>query len=295
VDTDRLKFFRDILQTGSMSRAAGLNNVSQSAASQQVQELEKDLGVDLLDRSSRPLGLTPAGRLYLELCRDLLRRREEFDIELERLKARVEGTVRVASIYSVGLSEMSQLETEFRRRCPDAELRVEYLRPEKVYDAVAGDRVDLGLVSYPEPGRDIKVIPWREERMVVAVAPSHALAAKAALAPGELIGYDFVGFDEDLPISREVTRFLREHDVEVRGVMHFDNIQTMKEAVALGSGFSIMPERIMRLEIEQGRLKAIPLESPGLSRPLGIVHRKKKKFSRAAQSFLQLLREEPAA
>jgi DNA-binding transcriptional LysR family regulator len=76
--------------------------------------------------------------------------------------------------------------------------------------------------------------------------------------------------------------------------MHFDNIQTMKVAVELGSGFSIMPDRIMRQEIGQGLLKAIPLEAPGLFRPLGIIHRKKKKFSRAAQMFLALLGEEPS-
>ena len=84
--------------------------------------------------------------------------------------------MRVASIYSVGLSEMVELEEEFARRQPAARLEVEYLRPEKVYEAVLADEADLGLVSYPEPSREITVIPWRQEEMVLAASPYHPLA-----------------------------------------------------------------------------------------------------------------------
>ena len=79
-----------------------MNDVSQSAASQHVQDLEKWLGTQLLDRATRPLVVTPAGQLYADFCRDVLRRKEEFEGALERLKQQVEGTVRVASIYSIG-------------------------------------------------------------------------------------------------------------------------------------------------------------------------------------------------
>ena len=104
-----LKLFKDICQGRSVSKGAALNSISQSAASQHIQELEKDLSIQLLDRTTRPLMLTPAGKLYYELCRDVLRKREEFDAALGHLLAEVEGTVRVASIYSVGLSEMWQI------------------------------------------------------------------------------------------------------------------------------------------------------------------------------------------
>ncbi len=206
----------------------------------------------------------------------------------------MEGTVRVASIYSVGLSEMSRLEEEFARRLPEAELKVEYLRPEKVYEAVLADAADLGLVSYPESSKEIRVIPWREEEMVVATAPADPLAGREAVDVADLRGRDFIGFDEDLPVAREVKRFLRDHGVDVNVVMHFDNIQTMKEAVALGTGVSILPLRILGPDLEQGRLAAVRIQAPGLSRPLGIIHRRTKKLNRATQAFLELLREEPA-
>ncbi|HEY1755011.1 MAG TPA: LysR family transcriptional regulator [Bryobacteraceae bacterium] len=289
---ENLKLFRDIAQTHSFSRGASMNSISQSAASQHVQELERSLGVELLDRSTRPLVVTPAGRLYGEFCRDILRRKEDFEAALQRMRQEVEGTLRVAAIYSVGLSEMVSLEKEFARRQPEAKLEVQYLRPERIYEAVLAGEVDLGLISYPESRRDITVIPWRREEMVLAVSPEHALATRAdAVPPGELNGADFISFDEELPIRRHMDRFLKEHGVEVNVALHFDNVQMIKEAVTHRVGVSIMPARIMKEEVQQGRLAAVRLADATLFRPLGIIHRKKKRFHRVAQAFLDLLRE----
>ena len=272
-----------------MSKGASQCGVSQSAASQHVREVERRLGVALFDRGRRPLELTPAGRMYYDFCREVLRRQEEFARALEDLKGGVEGTVRVASIYSIGLSEMSRLQESFAARHPAANLHVEYQRPEKVYDSVRDESADLGLVSYPAANRDIAAIPWRKEEMQVAVPPDHPFAAKEEVWPADLNGQDFIGFDEDLSIRRELDKFLRANGATVNMSMHFDNIQTIKEAVALGSGISILPARTMQAEIAQGRLVAVKLHAPDLHRPVGVLHRRRKKFNAATQSLLDLL------
>lgn len=278
-----------------MSKGAAHCGVSQSAASQHVQEVERRLGVTLFDRGKRPLELTAAGKLYADFCRDVLGREEAFSLALEGVKGDVEGTVRVASIYSIGLSEMSGLQEEFAARYPAAHLHVEYMRPDKIYEAVRSGAADLGLVSYPEAGREIALIEWRKEEMQVAAAPAHPLAARSDVCPADLNGQDFIGFDEDLSIRKELDRFFRAHGIAVHLVMHFDNIQMIKEAVMLGSGISILPARTMQAEIAQGRLRAMRLDAPGLARPVGIVHRKRKKLNRAAQGFVELAREKRGA
>jgi DNA-binding transcriptional LysR family regulator len=288
VSFTEIRLFKEIAASRSMSKGAEHCGVSQSAASQHVQEVERRLGVTLFDRTKRPLDLTPAGRLYAEFCRDVLRREQEFTMALESLTGDVAGTVRVASIYSIGLSEMTRLREEFLRRHPTAHLLVEYMRPDKVYEAVRNDAADLGLVSYPQSSREVLAIPWREEEMQVAMPPSHPLAGRSAVYPADLNGLDFIGFDEDLSIRREIDRFLRAQGVEVNLVMHFDNIHTIKEAVALGSGVSILPARTMQAEIAQGRLVALRLDAPELVRPVGILHLRRKKLNRAAQEFLEL-------
>jgi DNA-binding transcriptional LysR family regulator len=267
-----------------------MNNMSQSAASQRIAELERGLGgIKLLDRGTRPLQLTEAGHLYSDFCREVLRRKEEFDVALDRMRNRMEGKVRVACIYSVGLSQMARLEEEYRRRYPAVELLVEYLRPEKVYEQILAGRADLGLISYPEPSREIGFIPWREEEMVVTAAPSHPLAAREVIAIADLENQGFIGFDDDLPIARELKRFFRDHGISVNLVMHFDNVLAIKEAVALGSGISILPEPTLGDEIRQHRLVAVPLEAPGLRRPLGVIHRRRQQFTLPMRAFLDLI------
>lgn len=290
MDTFHLKLFRDIAQLGSMSRGASLNAVSQSAASQHVAELESRLDVELIDRKRRPLKLTEAGQLYQELCRDVLRRVEEFEAGLGQLRSAVVGKARVAAIFSVGLSEMSQLQAEFANRWPKAELVVEYLHPEKIYQAIRADQADLGLVSYPQASKDIAVIDWREEEMAVAVAADHPLAPRPKVLATELEAYPFVSFDPDLPIRREVDRFLKDQGASITVAQHFGSIPEVKEALSLGSYFSILPVRMLQNEINQGRLIAVPLDGPRLVRPVGIIHLRKKRFNRAAQSLLTLLR-----
>jgi DNA-binding transcriptional LysR family regulator len=291
VDFFHFKLFRDISVTGSMSRGAAMNDISQSAASQHVQELERALDAELIDRSCRPIQLTEAGRLYAELCRDILRRREEFDNALGQLKASVSGVVRVASIFSVGLIEMSRLEELFTNRFPKARLEVEYLRPEKVYQSIRSDAADLGLVSYPNQSKDIAVLPWRQEEMAVAAAPEHPVTLLSTVKATDLEGMEFIAFDPELPIRREVDRFFRDHEVSVKITKHFDSIPMIKEALMLGNEVSIVPERMLRAEVAEGRLVCVPLEAPGLIRPLGIIHLKKKRFNRATQTFLGLLQE----
>lgn len=289
MDTFHFKLFRDIAQLRSMSRGAESNSVSQSAASQHVAELETKLEVQLIDRTRRPLKLTEAGELYNGLCRDILRRVEEFESALGQLQQAVVGKARVAAIFSVGLSEMSKLQSEFTARWPKAELEVEYLHPEKVYQAIRDDRADIGLVSYPQASKEIDVIDWREEQMAVAVAAGHALAKKTRVSPRELLDHPFVSFDPDLPIRREVDRFLKEQGAPIAVEAHFGSIPEVKEALSLGRYFAILPIRMLQNEIEQGRLVAVPLAGPPLVRPLGIIHLRRKRFNRATQSLLALL------
>src|SRR3972149_5584473 len=178
MELDTLKLFKDIADAESFTRGAGMNGVSQSAASQQIQQLERGLGVQLIERGKRPLALTPA--------RDILRRFEQMQANLETFKDKISGPVRIASIYSIGLYDMAGHTREFMRLYPQATVHLEYLRTDKIYQAVLEDKVDIGLLSYPTPGKDLKIIPWRRERMVVVTNREHPLAKEKHGSPSVL-------------------------------------------------------------------------------------------------------------
>ena len=287
-----LRLVRDVAHDRSISKAARSTGISQSAASQAIQEIERDLGVTLFDRSSRPLNVTPAGKIYVDFCRDVLRRQDELYVALNFLQKRSDETTRLAAIYSVGLSDMSEFESRFASVFPDAVLEISYLRPERVWEAVANDQADLGLVSYAESSREIVALPWRDEEMVVATSPQHPLAAGRSVFIQALEGLDFVGFDEDLPIQRQIERYLRERRVNVRTALRFDNIETIKQAVAHGAGVSIMPLRVLHSDVKSGRLVALTLDPPELYRPVRIIHRRRKILNRVTQGLLAILRGE---
>jgi len=288
-ELDHLRLFRDIVDLGNVSRGAARHGITQSAASQQIRELERRLGTKLLDRSTRPISLTPAGKLYDHMCRDILRRLDEFQAGLQTLEGAVEGVVGVASIYSVGLGEMARLQEEFTKRYPRATMQVDYMHPDKVYTAVEEGRADIGLVSYPRATRELEARPWKKEEMVLAVAPVHPLAARKKVRPEDFKGVDFVTFDEHLPIRRDIDHYLREQHVEVNRKMTFDNIASIKEAIGLGTCVGILPSPMMHAEVSAGLLRAVPLKKP-LVRPMGILLRKRGALAPAAEKFLELLR-----
>lgn len=284
-----LRLIRDVAHSHSISKAAKLGEISQSAASQAILEIERELGVALFDRSTRPLTVTPAGKLYVEYCRDVLRRYEQLEAGIHRLKKDASGKIRLAAIYSVGLSDMAEIEERFCELFPEVDLQISYLRPERVWEAVEADQADLGLMSYAESSRDVVALAWRDEEMVVAVGPEHPLASYQHVKARELENESFIGFDDDLPIQSQIERFLREHRVSVDVVLRFDNLEMIKQAVAHGAGISIMPKRVMNGDLETGRLAAIHLDPPELFRPVRIIHRRRKVLSEAMEGLLQVL------
>ncbi len=285
MDLYGLKIFCDTVGLHSFSLAAARNDVTQSAVSQVIRQIETDVGCDLIDRSTRPFQLTAAGLKFYEGCQHVLDEFQVLRTSLVAADTRVAGVVRVAAIYSAGIHRVQAHVQRFQARHPQARVRVEYRHPEAVVQAVVADGADLGLVSYPVPHRALTIVPWRTERMVVVCPPSHALAARPRLAPHELSGETFVGFDPRLRIQKALDRYLQEHGGHPAVEVSFDNVEMIKHAVVGGAGIGILPADTVLKEVEHGALAAIALD-PVLTRPLAILHRRKKQLSVAAGIFL---------
>jgi DNA-binding transcriptional LysR family regulator len=287
-----LKVFCDVVGWRSFSRAADENGISQSGASQVVLQLEQRLGVKLIDRSKRPFVLTPEGEAYYEGCRKLVQRYDALEDQVRTLHEEVSGRVRVVSIYSVGLHHMNRYLQRFLSRYPKANVRLEYQHPNRVYEAVEKDQADLGLVSYPRASRTIEALGWREEPMTLVCAPGHRLAGRGPLALEDLAGENVIGFDSDLTIRREIDRVLQLHGAEVRVIMEFDNIETIKRAIEIDAGVALLPEPTVLREVAAGSLIAVPLLSDELVRPLGIIHRRGKELGITTRRFIELLQNQ---
>jgi DNA-binding transcriptional LysR family regulator len=297
-----LKIFCDVVRWASFSRGAAENNVSQSSASQAVHQLEVRLGAKLIDRSKRPLVLTPAGKVFYEGCKDAIGRYMELENRVKALEDAhsLVGTVWVASIYSVGLHHMTRYVRTFNQRYPGANVRLEYLHPTRVFESVSEGAAELGLISCPRKWPELKIIPWREEEMVLAVHPQHPFAAHGSIDVARLDGETFIGFDSDVSIRRAIDRFLRHHNVHVKVALEFDNIENIKRAVEIPEGVAILPAPTLAREVQAGTLVAVRIDGQQphhrLTRPLAIIHRRNQQLSATAAQFLKLLvgKDEPA-
>jgi DNA-binding transcriptional LysR family regulator len=288
---ETLRLYCDVLRLRSFSRGAELNYVSQSAASQAVQQLEGDLGVALIDRTKRPFLVTAEGRAFFDACRALLEGYEKAKAGIAAMQAQLAGTVRVAAIYSVGLHDLSRHVQRFMALYPAARVQLECLHPHKVVDAVLGDSADIGIMSYPPTNRALTVVPLRSEPMAFVCHPTHRLARRRIVAPEDLGGESFIAFDPGLTIRKAIDRALRQHGVRVNVVMEFDNIETIKQAITIGSGVSLLPRHTVIKEAGLRTLAVVPLTVGDLMRPVGIIHRRQKRLTPTVSRFVDLLRE----
>jgi DNA-binding transcriptional LysR family regulator len=289
-----VEIFCDVATRRSFSKGAAAHNVSQSSASQAVGALEKRLGVQLIDRSQRPLELTSAGQMFFEGCRDLLDSFRRIEDDVRGMSDRVTGRVRVASIYSVGLLQMDAYVKAYRQAFPDVELQLDYLHPDDVYARVLNDEADIGLVSFPKDGGEIAAISWQEQELGLVLPPDHRLVDREAVVVSELAGEPFVAFTLELKIRRKIDRWLKGERVSVDVVHQFDNVENIKRAVEIGAGVALLPISTVRREVEMGTLAVARLKDVDWSRPLGVVHRRHKRLSVATDKFVELLHEDPA-
>ncbi len=291
MNLETLKLYCDIVRLRSFSQGATANKISQSAATQAIQQLESELDVRLIDRTKRPFMLTSEGQTFYDGVFVLLESYEKVRTAIASSRTQMTGIVRVAAIYSVGIHIMSDHMQRFMSLYPQAKVRLEYLHPHRVVEAVLNDEADLGLLSYPPANRSLTILPWRSETMVFVCHPSHRLARRRIIGAADLNNQNFVAFDANLRIRKAIDRALHQHDARVTVVMEFDNIETIKQAIGVGAGVSILPQPTILKEVANRTLASVPMAIPGMVRPLGIIHRRGKILTPTINRFLELLRQ----
>ena len=293
---ETLKTFCDLIETGSFSRAARLNFVTQSAVSQQLRALERHYGRRLIDRGARrSLQITEAGKLLLGEARTVVERLTALEDRLRQRPDVIAGTVTVASVYSVGLHTLPAPMKTFLRAHPQVNLRLLYRRTDEIYQACLDGDVDLGVVAIPGRRSQIEIVPLRPDELVLVCPPDHALARRPRLSAASLANQRFIAFDRDIPTRRLVDRFLRAARTPVTITMELDNIETIKRSVEAGLGISVLPRSALENEVKAGTLMARPFAAARLTRPIGIIYRRGREQSAAVQAFLETLKRDLGA
>ena len=288
---ETLKVFIDLVDMQSFSLAAERNFVTQSAVSQQIRTLEEKFNRRLLERvrGRREVKLTPAGEIFYRECKNVLASYEVLQENMRGLIGKISGTVKVATVYSVGLHELPPKVREFMSKFPSVKIDLEYSRTTRVVRDVLNGTVELGVVAFPEPRRGLTVVTMASDRLVLICPPDHEFAERVEIKVTELAGRDFVLFERDIPTRKATDKILKSYGVEIRKAAEFDNIETIKRSVEVGFGLAIVPHPSVMDEERNQQLCVIELAEKDWIRPVGVVYRTDRTLSVAAKKFVQLL------
>lgn len=288
---ETLKVFCDLVDLQSFSLAAERNFITQSAVSQQIRTLEEKFKRRLLERvrGRREVKLTAAGEVFYRESKLILDAYDQLNESMRTLVGKIGGTVKVATIYSIGLHEFPPKVREFMQKFPAVKIDLEYSRTTRVVRDVQNGLVELGVVAFPEPRRGLTIVPMQSDRLVLICPLDHEFATKNEVSAKELKGRDFVLFERDIPTRKAIDKIFKAHDVEVRKVAEFDNIETIKRAVEVGFGLAIVPNPSVMDEEKHGQFRVVQLAEEEWVRPVGVIYRNDRNLSLAAKKFVQLL------
>jgi len=287
---ESLKVFCDLAEAESFTKAAQINGVTQSAVSQTISALERTFKSQLIERSKKRFRLSREGQVLYDYSKQILQTYGALDSQLQELKDIISGTIRVATIYSIGLHDLPPYVQKFMQSYPTVNIHVEYRRSNQVYEDVLSNIVDLGLVAYPVKDSKLEIVPLRKEPLALICHPQHPFAKQKSIKLKQLADQKVIGFEPDIPTRKALDKILREYDVDVKYVMEFDNVETVKRAVEIEAGVSIVPLSTVTQEVKKQTLAAVKLEDGEFFRPLAAIYKKNRVLSPAMKQFLAILK-----
>ena len=287
------KTFCDLVETQSFSKAARLNEVTQSAVSQQLKAMETFYDMLIIDRNQKKFRLTQQGSTLYKTFKEILTLYERLSCEIQEMRSVVSGSIQISTVNSIGLHELPPYLKLFMQEFPSVNARVEYRRANLVYEDVLHGSADIGLVAFPVKHKELTIIPFATDELIVAMNPKHPLAGKENLAIEELKEVEFIAFEKDIPTRKATDEILRKAEVEVSIVMEFDNVETVKRALEINAGVAIIPKNTVTNETERKQLVTSRLDNGKHIRPLSIIHKKNRMLAPALRSFIEKMLESP--
>ncbi len=286
---ETLKVFCDLAELLSFSKTAEKNMFSQSAVSQQLAQLELAHKCQLINREKRPIELTREGQLFYRAAKDILERYEQLKNEMNMMHSAVGSRMNVAAIYSIGMHTLPEYVKKFMINHPKVNVHIEYFSADKIYEQVLSGDADIGLVAVPKRDKRLEVYDFEDEPLVLVCSPRHILADEKRIDIHKVLFERFIAFEKDVPTRIWIDSLLQKYNIVVHPIMEFDNIETIKRAVEINSGISILPRTAIEQELAGGTLTMVEFSNEKFFRPTGIIVRKNKILSQAGRYFIELL------
>lgn len=291
VSLRQMRAFQEVARCAAFAPAARQLCITQSALSESIRQLEETVGVRLFDRTTRTVGLTEAGELFLQ---DVSLALEALDQGLQRMDDLVAlrgGEVRIAAAPSVLAGVVLPSLPALRQRYPEIRVQLYEEGADAIVRVVREGKVDFGIGGWQPAAHDLDARPLLRDHMGLLALPDEPLLRSKALHASELAGRAFVGLTGDTAISQLLRGAEGMPDSVMQPQLRVSNTLLMQQAIRLGLGVSIVPALTARHPLLRG-LRFVPLAAPRIARRIMVLRRPRRSFSPAAQVFLDAIEHE---
>jgi DNA-binding transcriptional LysR family regulator len=287
-----LRLFTAVVQHDGFSRAAKAISVSQPALSKAVRDLERQIGVALLDRSLSGVTLTAAGAVLYQYARQIFVTEQAAEEELAQVRGVIQGRLAIGASPTIGVYLLPDRLAAFHERHPDIRLFLDIDTTHEIVERLLGTPLDLAFVEGPVADDRLQMTRWQADRLVVIAAAGHSLAHRRDISLAEVLAYPFIGREPD-----SGTRAIIEQHLAVRGInlpimMEVGNTEAIKQMVRAGLGLAIVSEAAIRSEVKAEGLASLRIPDLEIERYFWRLQVVGRPMSASAHAFLALLAEE---
>jgi DNA-binding transcriptional LysR family regulator len=283
-----LQTLRAVARHGSFSRAARELHLTQPAVSKQVRQLERALGLPLLERVGKRAFPTKAGEVLLAHAARALRELEAGVEVVQQLRGIVAGRIRLGTSASFSIYLLPPALRRFRSRYPKTELMVVTGNAPEIARAVVQNELDVGIVSLPVRERELAVSAFHRHELVAIAPPDRRWRRGQRVPPAELAGEPLILFERGATLRRVIDEWFQKAGVAPALPMELNNTEAIKKLVESGLGLSVTSWFSVEAEVRGRKLLAARLEPP-LYRDIGVILRKDKPRTPVLEAFLATL------
>lgn len=289
MNLNQLKLFYLAIKRRGLSAAAAELNITQPAVTKGIQRLQEYYEIRFVERQGKELALTKAGQALYEIADNIFTLEKVAEDRIRSFQIEQGQHIKIHTSESFGAYYLPAVIHRFKAANPDVSVKVDILPTTKVVETTIALQNDIGFISYPVQHEKLLLQEVLEEKLLLIVSPGHRLAAKTVLTPRDLEGEAIIMHEQGSALQRAIDVFMAGQDVRVSKHLEFSNNEAIKRAVTEGDGVALISEKAADEEIRTGKLTAIPLAGPPVTRTFYMIHRKDKFISRPLAGLLEVL------
>lgn len=282
---DPLHIYITVVEQANFSKAAQLLHLSQPNVSLHIRNLENELGMTLLHRTSKQVQMTEAGEILYKHAKQIWSLYEQARQEIHLLREVISGTIRIGASFTIGEYILPRMLVQFTEKHPHVDVQIMIGNSEEITKAIRYNELDLGLIEGTATQADVELTSFMKDQLILVACRSHPLAERGAISDQQLQDQVWIVREAGSGTRSYNDQFIQQAKLRIKRTFEFNSNQGVKEAVIAGLGIAILSEWVVQKELQAGELIALSLPTELNTRNFSLIQMKDSSPSMAIRKF----------